>query len=127
MDGYKTVLSFDVRYSIFDVRTSTNENRPTKIDQRKSNIENRTSDNENRTSKTENRISNIENRTSNNQHRSSKKGISSLLRQGEDPIGFSYWCNKAKAETYGLGFSGFIHSGMIETNSQSVLWFFFGS
>ena len=34
-----------------------------------------------------------------------KKGVSSLFRQGESPNGFSYWYNKAKAETHSLGFS----------------------
>lgn len=28
-----------------------------------------------------------------------------MPRQGESPNGFSYWCNKAKAEIYSLGFS----------------------
>jgi hypothetical protein len=54
--------------------------------------------------------SNIEN--PNIQHRKpnieQRKWGSSLFRQGESPNGFSYWCNKAKAETRSLGFSDFI-------------------
>ena len=70
-------------------RKPNNENQTTKTKHRKPNIENRTS-------KTEHRKPNIENRSS------------SLFRQGESPTGFSYWCNKAKAETRSLGFSDFM-------------------
>ena len=47
--------------------------------------------------------------TPNIEHRKTniEKRISSLSRQGESPLGFSYWCNEAKAEICGLGFSVF--------------------
>ena len=80
---------FDVRCLLFGHRKTDTENRTTKTKQRKPNIENQTS-------KTEHRKPNIENRSS------------SLFRQGESPTGFSYWCNKAKAETRSLGFSDFM-------------------
>ena len=70
-----------IRCSIFGFRFSENKHRKSKTKHRKP---------EHRITKTEQR-----------------KWSSSLFRQGESPNGFSYWCNKAKAETHSLGFSDF--------------------
>ena len=58
---------------------------------------------------------NIEKRTSN-----IEKGVSSLLRQGESPLGFSYWCNEAKAEIYYLGFSVYFFANRYPTPLSKI-------
>ena len=74
MNGLRLNL---IRFSVFVIRFSDNENKASKTEQQKPDIGHR-------------------------------KWSSSLFRQGESPTGFSYWCNKAKAETRSLGFSDFI-------------------